>query len=160
MTTSMGPSTFGVVHPPACLLCGIDVLNRIDLGIVTNLRALLKQDRWKLDTGKHILVPATEIEDKEFIRNPILSSCYFRAVVKLPSSRKLHLTGIGSQAMSRQPVTSGREQPFLYYLPRDVSTARVCGHIRPTLTFNNATPKSTLLDTSFTITVGRYSVIS
>ncbi|KAJ5622220.1 hypothetical protein N7528_005452 [Penicillium herquei] len=108
MTRSSGPTTFGVRPSPACLLCGIVILDNSDLERA-GLRVLLKEDQWKFPGCKgrrqHIMASASEIENKEFIMKPELSSCYFRADI---TSQELD----PKQSLSSQEINQVEDKPL------------------------------------------------
>ncbi|CAI7677864.1 unnamed protein product [Penicillium manginii] len=83
---------------------------------------VLKESQWeiyrKFPIPEHILVPSTEVENKNFSTFPWLSSCYQRGAVRYASSSKYELTGIA-------PVARLGGQP--YQLPRDKNIARISG---------------------------------
>ncbi|KAJ5162825.1 uncharacterized protein N7500_004655 [Penicillium coprophilum] len=73
-------------YPETCLLCGIRIL-RLRTGVLGKDRLdVLKESQWEIHhqspIPEHILLPSTEVVNKNFSKFPWLSSCYHRGARK------------------------------------------------------------------------------
>jgi hypothetical protein len=78
------PSISGVLPPPICLLCGVEIRSTDNLGIPQSMGRVseLEKRDWKRlwkPRPRHFMIPSHEAECLDIDRFPLLWSCLYRA---------------------------------------------------------------------------------